>query len=397
MMFKPLFALLIATLVSVAPLHARVGGFADRFDGPGIVADSDAHTGWAWATGDGEAEVSFTQGAGFGVMTVDASRDRRGIWWGIIKRSISRFIDQKALARPNRELRIEARVRAQTAPHRINMSVNHSRTIDFHDNLAEFDLPDTQWHVVSFTTDGFDAAPGDEIFVQLAMIDWGIGRYGVEIDYIRVDVVDPRKAGPELGSPLPYRPNLPPPSTFAHALPVLEDAVVDTAYPWVNLRSWADVGGDRSPALSVSGSQTIILRWDLSGFHGREPDGWGLLELTTQSVQRAATELEEFGYLRVAEILGGDPGWTRDAVTLDSFLGGSVRGEVIGQMFMDQLPTYSRDGKTLVGVSPPVLRRLLSGRAKGIAIYAQGALNASFHSSRSEDPAKRPKLYFSLK
>jgi hypothetical protein len=394
----PSFALLIASLVLAAPLYARPSGFIDSFDNRNIHFDPKARAGWIWLTGDGEAEVEFVQGQGFGIMTVDASSDRRGIWWAIIKRSISGFIDQKALTRADRELRIEARVRAQTAPHRINMSVNHSRTTDFHVNLAEFDLPDTEWHVVSFTTDGFDAGMEDEVYVQLAMIDWGIGRYAVEVDYIKAEVVDPRKAGPDLGSPLPYRPELPPPGNYPHALPVLEDAVVDSAYPWVNLRSWADMSaGDGAPALSVSGSQTILLRWDLAAFRGREPAGWGLLELTTESVQWAATELEEFGYLRAAEVFGGDSAWTRDTVTLDSFLAGRPRGEVIGQMFMDQAPAFQRDGKTLIGVSPPVLKRLFSGETKGIAIYAQGALNATFRSSRSSDPAKRPKLHFSVK
>jgi len=174
--------------------------------------------------------------------------------------------------------------------------------------------------------------------------------------------------------------------------------MVYAAYPDVNFANWADMsGGTPAPALSVSGTQMIVLRPDLSAYRGRKAAGWGVLELTTESGQWAPTELEEFGYLRAMEILGGDPAWERGKVTRDSLLAGQPESAVIGQMFIDVPPNLQRGGKTYVLVSPPVLDRLISGRTKGIAIIAQGAVNASFASSAAADPAKRPKLHFSLR
>jgi hypothetical protein len=388
---------LLALALSLAtPATAQV--FADRFDGQPEALDPAARSNWAAFTGDGEATISFTKADGQGAVRVDATHDRRGIWWAIIKRSISDAIGRRDFRRSRRELHVEARVRSRTAPRRLNLSVNHTRTTDFHANLAEFDLADTEWHTLAFTTHGFDAGAGDEVFAQLALIDWGIDRFEVDVDWFTVTVVDPRRAPPDQGEPLPYRPPLAPAGALRNAAPAVADATLDTAYPNVNFRDWTDRtagGGER--LLSTSGSQLIALRFDLTRWQGREPDGWGVLELTTQNVSRAPTDLEEFGYLRVVEILGGDPSWRREAVTLDSFLAGRPRAEVLGQMFMDTPPVEQRGGRTRINVSPPVMRRLLSGRSKGIAIYAQGAVNATFLSSVARDPAARPVLRFNVK
>jgi hypothetical protein len=388
---------LLAAL-SAASAAARPRQFIDTFDHGPIASDPAARKGWASFTGDGEATMTFAQEAGAGVIRVDATHDRRGIWWALIKHSISADIDGKALARPDRELRIEARVRSRTAPRRVNLSVNHTRTTDYDSNLAEFDLPDTDWHVIGFTTHGFDAQPRDEVFAQLALMDWGLDRYEVDVDYFKVTLVDRRAAPPDQGEPMLYRPPIPSLSSFRTSVPVAQDAIVDAAYPWVNFRAWRDMSStDPSPTLSISGTQMIVLRFDLSAFKGRTPDGWGLLELTTENIGWAPTDLEEFGYLRVAEILGGDPTWRRDSVTLESLLADRPRSEVLGQMMMDVPPNFQRGGKTLIRVTPPVLARLLSGRTKGLAIYAQGAVNGSFYSQAATDPAKRPVLHVNFK
>lgn len=385
-----------AFLVLANPARAQ---FVETFDaGPLAVDQAQARAGWAFRTGDGEATMAFAAKDGRGVVSVDARQDRRNIWWALIRRSVSAHIDAEELARPDRELRVEARVRASVAPRRVNLHFNHSRTADFHSQLMEYDLPDTGWHVISFTTRGFDAAPQDEVFVQMAMIDWGRDLFEVEIDYLRVTVVDPAAAGADLGNPLPYRPPLAPSDSFAAHVPAAEDAIVDAAYPWVNFRAWTETtDGDPAPALSVSGSQMIVLRFDLARFRGRRPAGWGVLELVTRSAQWAPTDLEEFGELRVVEILGGDAGWTRDAVTRDSLFAGAPEGQVLGQMITDVPPALARGGRTRIAVSPPVLERLISGRTRGLAIYAQGALGATFHSSRSPDPANRPTLHFTAR
>lgn len=386
----PMFAAILA-----APCAGA--GFRDDFDAR-IALDAEARAGWASRSDDGDAGVRLFHEDGRAVIEVDARSDRRNIWWAMIRRSLSGHIDREELARPDRELRVEARVRPSAAPRRINMHFNHSRTTDFHSHLMEYDLADTGWHRISFTTRGFDALPSDDLFFQMALIDWGQDLFRLEIDHITVDVVDPDASGPHLGSPLPYRPELPPLASLSQVVPPAADAMVDKVWPDVNFRSWTDMsGGAESSKLSISSSQIILLRWDLSAFAGRQPKGWGLLELTTDSVQWAPTELEEFGYLRVVEILGGDVDWSRETVTLESFLAGEPIGRVLnGQMMIDVAPAFPRGGKTLISVSPPVLERLISGRTKGLAIYAQGAVNATFHSS--EDPAqwRRPKLRFNV-
>jgi hypothetical protein len=147
--------------------------FLETFGRSLAVDQADARKGWAFRTGDGEATVNVTAADGIGTVTVDAREDQRGIWWAMVRRSVSSRIDDDALVRPDRELRVEARVRTDAAPRRINLHFNHSRTTDFHSHLMEYDLADSGWHTVSFTTKGFDARSSDEVFVQLAMVDWG--------------------------------------------------------------------------------------------------------------------------------------------------------------------------------------------------------------------------------
>jgi hypothetical protein len=45
----------------------------------------------------------------------------------------------------------------------------------------EFDLPDTDWHTVSLTTHGFQAT-GDTVIAHLALMDWGLENYRVDLD-----------------------------------------------------------------------------------------------------------------------------------------------------------------------------------------------------------------------
>jgi hypothetical protein len=383
----------LAWLVSAAPAAA---GFVDEFNGAELAQAEDARGGWAFFTGDGDARITLSQQDGSGRMRVDSSADARNIWWAVIRRSVSGAIDAHELARPDRELRIEARIRTSIAPRRINLHVNHSRTTDFHSHLMEFDLPDTAWRVISFTTSGFDAEPEDEVFVQAAMIDWGHGQFGLDIDYIKVDVVDPARS-PPLGEPLPYRPPLPPSESFALALPAQEAAIIDSAYPDVSFAHWsAQSEPEAGLVLPVSPTQTILLRWDFSSVQARAPHGWGVLELTTHSAQWADTGAEEFAQVRVVEILGGDENWARREVTQRSFMGEGADGEVLnGQMIIDAPVNPARGAVTRIAVSPPVLRRLISGRTKGLAITAQGAIFASFYSGES-DPAGAPMLRFNL-
>lgn len=387
-MSRRLRVLLLASLLGPAP--AGWPQFLDEFDGPALAADPTAQGGWAWHSGDGVAVINFSQADGAGRIEVDATADARNIWWTIIRRAVTPAIDLEELIRPDRELRVEARIRSDTAPRRVNLHFNHSHTTDFHSHLMEHDIPVAgEWRDISMTTHGFDARPGDAVFVQMALMDWGSDRYTVDVDRIEVRVVDPAQAGRDLGEPLPFHPAPLPLDSFGHHLAPEAGAVVDPAWPDVNFLSW---GLADEKLLAVGASRISLMRWDLSGFEGGEPAGWGLLVLIAAQVERAETGLKDFGMLRVVEILGGDAEWSAGNVTWASFTQGLAREDVLNPQLLRDIVPVAGDS-TLIPVSPPVLRRLLSGRSKGLALQAQGAISASFHSTGSD---AGPMLYFNL-
>jgi hypothetical protein len=376
---------LAVVLAAAVPARAQ---FLDAFEGPSIALDPEALDGWAFFTGDGEATMDLQAGEGHAQVTVDATRDRRGIWWALIKRRVSEDLDLDRLARPGYELRIEARVRTSHAPRRVNLHLNTQRTTDFHSHLMEFDLGETgTWHTISMTTRGFDAGPGDTVFGQMALMDWGRDRYRVDVDDFRVSVVEVAAAPPDVGEAVPYHPPIPDPSTFAHALRAAA-AVVDRANPDVSLHGWGvETAGSRRRLLTVSGSQMVILRFDLEAFAGRIVAGHGLLELTTHSVLRAPTDLEEFGKVRVVEILGGDPAWSPRTVTLESLSGGASLDEVLNsQMIIDGAVEEAPGARTHFTISRPVLQRLVDGRTRGLGIRPLGAVVASFEAGGDAVP-----------
>ena len=386
---------IIAVFVLPRPTFAQgvSTGFVEDFS-------SSALTNWSVATGSGDlaanSTVTLTQQDGIGLFRIDATMDRRNIWWAVMKCEITGSIDRSMLGKPDKAIRIEAKVRLPK-PRRFNMSLNHTRTTDYHDDLAEFDIDDSDWHIVSYTNNEFGAEPDDRVFMQLAVMDAGREVITVEVDYIKVTIVNAATAAPDLGDPLPYRPPLDGPEAFAHSLPVNEDAIIDSEYPWINFSKWHDASADSKPLLSVSGTQTSILRWDFSKFAGKKPIGWGLLVLTTHNVHYMPSDLEEFGYLRLVEIKDGDSAWTRDKVTYESLSGGKPVSEVIHpQLIMDTPPELKQGAKTIIPVSPAVMKRLLSGKTKGLAIYSQGALNASFASSEAIDLNDRPTLFLNF-
>ena len=349
--------------------------------------------------------MRFTSADGFGRIEVDARQDRRNIWWAFIRHAATPAIDAAALARPDRELLIEARVRADTAPRRINLHVNHTRTTDFHSHLMEFDLPAANvWFDISMTTRDFDAGANDEVFVQLALMDWGRQRYRLDIDSVKVSVVDPAVAGPDAGRPLPYRPAVPPPGAYAYELPVAAAATVDRAAP-DTAGPWHSPAAGRAGERVLAGpSQIVILRWDFAGIGTRHVPGWGVLALTTGSTVERRPDLESYTELRVAEILAGDPAWGTADVTYDSLLAGQPEAAVINEQPMIDVPAGTAGELTLVPVSPPVLERLLDGRSKGLAILSHGGISATFSAGGEDAPtlhfdttpgvrAERPKGY----
>jgi len=379
--------LVLACVLVFSVTGSANGQFLEDFE---LQVDSNGVEGWSSFSGDGQATIDFRgTGKGYASILIDATRDRRNIWWALVKREVSSEMDLELLGRPGWELRVEARIRTSHAPRRVNLHVNTQRTTDFHSHLMEFDIPKAEkWHTISMTTREFPVQPGDAVRAQMALMDWGLGSYRVDIDYLKVDVVEAAEVGPDLGEAVPYHPPIPDRGSFDHTIPATETAVIDGANPDTNLGGWSVMeGGLRRRLLTVSGTTWVILRWDLEAFSGRRVADHGLLELTTHSVQRNSREIEDFGLVRVVEVVGGDPSWDRDLVTLDSLLKGEAAEEVFNpQMIIDWPVTETAGGKTWFTISRPVLQRLIDGRTLGIAVTPLGSINASFSTRGSEAP-----------
>jgi hypothetical protein len=373
--------------------------FVDDFNAAQLKLDATARDGWAFLTGDGTATMTFTQGGeGYATMTVDGTTDRRGIWWAIIKRDVSGGLNTHLLKRPGYAVRIEARVRLHTAPRRINLSLNTPRTTDFHKDLTEFDFDDTEWHTISFTDPDLRVTRGEPVYAQLAMMDWGLEKYDVDVDYFKVDVVNVKRAGPDLGVLVPYHPPVADPKSFRNAVAVSQDATIDLASPDINLNNWyVRDGSSNKRIVSINGTQYAILRFDLSAFAGKHIADHGLLEVTTQSVQRTSDEIKDFGQVRVVEILGGDPNWNQKTVTVDSLCKGEPITRVLNtQMIIDWPITEGDGGKTYFTISKPVLQRLIDGKTLGIAIKPLGSINASLYAMEQAGGAASARLLFNV-
>ncbi len=389
-------ALLVLGIIAIfIPARAQ---FRDDFDGP-LSLDPEGIKGWAFLTGEGQAKMDMIPGPGCVSVTVDATRDKRNVWWALIKRRVSDSLDLEKLKDPAYALRVEAKIWVSDAPRRVNLHFNTQRTTDFHTNLMEYDIPEANtWHTISMTTHGFDARPGDSVNAQMALMDWGQGKYRVDIDYFKVDVVKASEAGPDLGDPVPYHPPVPDPASFREAVPALETGMIDPENQEVNFGTWSALeDGRRVDLLTASGSQVVILRWDLRTFAGKSPAGPGLLEVTTHSAAGLARRLPDFGEARVVEIIGGDPGWKRESVTAASLCRGEELDQVIlPQMIIDWPVTEGRGAKTYFVISKPALKRLLEGKSLGIAIRSLGALNASFFAGSGSDKASAPRLLLNV-
>jgi len=372
--------------------------FSDDFSGP-LKKDPTGATGWAFFTGEGKASMDFRQGDGYASILVDATKDRRNVWWALIKRKVSDALDLGRLKEPGYELRIQARIRVSEAPRRVNLHLNTQNTTDFHSHLMEFDIADAEsWHTISMTTRDFEAEPGDTVNGQLALMDWGLGKYRVDVDDFKVDVVNMALAGPDEGEQVPYHPPLPDPKTFAHVPGVIADGMVDPEYPEVNFNHWyVQDAGKKTRVLTAGGTQLIILRWDLTSFAGKKAAGRGLLEITTHSVARTSDDWPDFGLIRVVEILGGDPNWEKKTVTFNSLCRGQPLDRVLNpQMIIDWPVIEGKGGKTFLTISRPVLQRMIDGRTLGIAIRPLGAINASFYSAEAEGGNFSARLLFNI-
>lgn len=366
--------------------------FIDSFNGKG------PPQGWRARTGDGAATIQFKQHRSIGTIHIDATRDTLGIWWAIIHHRLPQ-IDMKKLTSPGHSLRVEAKVRSGSARKRINLCVNHQRTTDYHANLMEYDLPDTtNWHIISMTARDFETRIGDTVAVQLAMMDWGLAKYRLDIEYIKVDVVNTDSADDDLGNPIPYHPPVADPASFRIHINALHDAVIDEQFTHLNFNNWQSHQREGDPVniLTTSGTQMTILRWDFSSLKGKRIKRAGLLELTPYSVQRSPDYKKDFGMVRVTEIIGGNTNWDEKTVTYDKLRAGKAWTEVINtQMIIDDSIKWNKNGKMLFTISQPVLQRMIDGKTPGIIIKPLGAINASFYSHES-GPEFAPKIYVDI-
>jgi hypothetical protein len=374
--------------------------FLDNFDKNKI-------EGWFFFTGDGAATMDFVQKNGYATINVDGTKDKYNVYWTLIKRDVTAFLDLAKLKDPSYQLRVEAKVRVHDAPRRLNMMVNTNRTTNYHIDLMEFDIPDTtDWHAISMTTRKFDAHPGDTVYVQLCVTDYGLGKYYVDLDYYRADIVNVHLAGPDKGELVPYHPPIPDVSTFSHHLAVTHDCLINSDFPEVNFNDWSvKEQRDTARVLTVNANQWAILRWDFEKYENAKVDGPGLLELTTQSVPRGGKYVEaygedfgiEFGKVRIIEIVGGDPLWDQSTVTYNSLTQDRKYSEVFNtQMVYDLEMSEEPGSKNFVTISKPVLQRLLDGKTKGLLIRPLGAVDASFYASENGRGFNGPRLHFNI-
>jgi hypothetical protein len=282
----------------------------------------------------------------------------------------------------------------------VNLQVLTQRTTGYHSHLMEFDIPDAEtWHTISMTTNSFDAGPGDMLIGHVALMDWGFEKYRVDLDYLKVDIVDVATAGEDRGTAVPYHPPLADPSSFDRAVKVAHDSMIDIENTDTNLNDWYVQDGNREVRLlTVDGTHRAILRWDLRAFAGKEVAGSGLLELTSYSVTRKAKEVKDFGIIRVVEILAGDPSWDQETVTADSLCHYQPMNRVLNpQPIIDWPVTEGNGGKTYLTISQPVLQRMIDGKTLGIAIAPLGAISAAFYAVEDDGGSRGASLRFSLK
>lgn len=374
--------------------------FIDHFDKKEI-------KGWDFFTGDGYATMDFIQKDGeYATILIDATNDPYNLWYAITKRNVAPYLDLNKLKGPDTELRVEARVRIYDAPHRVNFMVNTQKTIDYHLDLMEFELPDNNWHVISMTTKDLDAVPGDSLYIQFNVTDFGWDKYQVDVDYIRADIINVKKAGPDKGIQIPYHPPIPPTTAFSNHVTVKHDALLNADFPQLNLKDYQVREKEGlSRVLMVSANQWAILRWDLENFKLAKAEGAGLLELTTQSVSTGGNYIEvygqqlgeEFPRVSVIEIFGGPEDWDQENVNFENFMQAKPYAAIFNtQMIYDKELDDIPGGKNFITISQPVMQRLMNGTTKGLLIRPLGAINASFYASGNREGQMSPKLHFNI-
>ncbi|MBK7106275.1 MAG: hypothetical protein IPH62_13420 [Ignavibacteriae bacterium] len=394
-MKKIIFKIIIILSLTCPKYNAQ---FIDNFDKENI-------EGWFALVGDGNPKLSFVAGKEFATMLIDGTADKHNVYWTLIKRDVTKWLDLSKLEDPNYQLRVEAKVRLHNAPRRLNFMVNTNRTTDFHIDLMEFDIADTtNWHVISMTTKNFDAKPGDAVYVQLCATDFGLEKYKVDVDYYRADIVNINELEPDKGNSVAYHPPIPELTNFTNHLNVNHDCIINPDYPDVNFNDFhIKENEDSIYVMSINSNQWGILRWDFSNYKNQQISDAGLLELTTHSMYNGGNYIKtfgedfgiEFGKVRVIEIFAGDDEWNQNSVTYNTLTKGKKYSEVFNsQMIYDFEVVQNKEGKNFITISAPVLNRLISGTTKGLLIRPLGAINANFYSLENKVDINTSKLHF---
>lgn len=77
---------------------------------------------------------------------------------------------------------------------------------------------------------------------------------------------------------------------------------------------------------------------------------------------------------------------------------GQVSEEVLNQQTKIDVDLTGHENKTIYfTISEAVMKRLLSGRTKGLAIFPLGAVHASFYGSEVSSKEVRPAFFFNTK
>jgi hypothetical protein len=344
--------------------------------------------GWATRTGDGEIIFQQRYTGNSVILKIDPHTDIQNIWYAFIHQDISASIDVNQLHSPEYELRMEARVKISHAPRRVNMYLSE---LDNGGYLREFDIPEAdKWHTISMVTDTFIPAKGRPIMTQISLMDWGISDiYCLEVDYIKVDLVNRNGVYPEYGFPLMYRPPIEAPEAFEKAFIVSKSISLDTVWSDLNLNSIRCIE-DSIRLLQINPSGFFILTWDFSSLSDQEVAmaGSGQLDLFTYQIIRLSNSPKDFGEIRVCEIYGDKQNWDINLLNYNQFLDDQqLDNRINTQTIMDTKPSELRAAKTTINISKPVIDRLLSGRTIGLAIMPLGYISASFYSDDLSDRA----------
>jgi len=370
----------------LAPASAQEVIWSDSMDHP------DDNSTWVTHFGDGAIVPSLEAKVGYMRFKVNAEGASHNVWWTIM---ISEIQPNKELGPlpEGYKLWMEAEVRASHPFKRINMRLKSQRTVDHHADLMEFDLGSgLDWQTLRFYPPGLDYQPGDRLSCHLAMIDWGLEQFHLDVRNVKIYVAGPDQLSLSANA-LPYHPEPNPASSYQHKITVEEDGMVDLVYPDENLFGWGD-GNQR--LLGVSHDLVSLLKWDLSEIDAGTVDDWGLLKMEVHSSIQVPEPSDEYCRIRVMEIIGGIEDWQAKSLTYRDLANGSQQWEVFSQqMMIDMFVPVGTDKTLNIPVSPPVLQRLLDGTTKGLAIFPLGTIQCLFYSKQNNE--KAAKLYYNLK